>query len=44
MVLDKPMHIFGEGWKEHPQKIQAFWEEEIGEKDTVLIQEIYLGR
>lgn len=37
LALDKPMHIFGEDWKEHPQKIQAFWEKEIDENDTVLI-------
>ncbi len=35
--VDKPMHIFGEHWIDHPQKIAAAWRELVSEDDLVLI-------
>ena len=33
----KPMDIFGERWKQHPQRIAAAWRERVRPDDTVLI-------
>lgn len=35
--LDKPMHIFGDRWEGHFDKIAADWRQRVGEKDIVLI-------
>ena len=35
--VDKPMDIFGDQWKGHPEKIEANWRETVGEGDTVLL-------
>lgn len=35
--VQKPMEIFGENWRDHPQKIIAHWRESISEGDTVLL-------
>lgn len=35
--VEKPMEIFGENWKNHPQKIIENWERCIGAEDTVLL-------
>ncbi len=35
--VQKPMEIFGENWRNHPQKIIAHWRESISEGDTVLL-------
>lgn len=34
---DKPMHVFGEHWYEHHEKIKNNWLEKITKEDTVLI-------
>jgi predicted phosphohydrolase len=34
---DKPMHVFGEHWYKHDEKIKNNWLEKIKEEDTVLI-------
>lgn len=34
---DKPMHIFGEQWYRHDEKIKSNWLEKIKKDDTVLI-------
>jgi hypothetical protein len=36
-VHPKPMDIFGDRWKNHPQRIAAAWRERVREDDTVLI-------
>src|SRR5262245_8800034 len=36
-VQPKPMDIFGDRWKDHPQRIAAAWRERVREGDTVLI-------
>lgn len=36
-VPDKSMDVFGDAWVDHPQKIKAQWEEQIEEKDLVLL-------
>jgi predicted phosphohydrolase len=33
----KPMDIFGDRWKNHPQRIAAAWHERVGGDDSVLI-------
>lgn len=35
--VDKPMEIFGENWKNHPQRIIENWKGCIGAEDTVLL-------
>lgn len=35
--VDKPMEIFGENWRNHPQKIIENWKREITAEDTVLL-------
>lgn len=34
---DKPMHIFGEHWREHWKKIEAGWKSRVGAQDVVLV-------
>jgi predicted phosphohydrolase len=34
---DKPMHVFGEQWRDHPEKIQANWLRLVAEGDLVLV-------
>ncbi len=34
---DKPMDIFGDNWKNHPQKIKENWSKTIKENDVVLV-------
>jgi predicted phosphohydrolase len=36
-VHPKPMDIFGDRWKNHPQRIAAAWRERVRDDDTVLI-------
>jgi predicted phosphohydrolase len=36
-VHPKPMDIFGDRWKNHPQRIAAAWRERVRDGDTVLI-------
>ena len=33
----KPMDIFGDRWRDHPQRIAAAWNERVRAEDTVLI-------
>jgi len=33
----KPMDIFGDHWKDHPQRLAAAWDREVGEEDLVLV-------
>ena len=33
----KPMHIFGEHWRGHPQHIARTWKERVAETDIVLV-------
>ncbi|MFO0980487.1 MAG: metallophosphoesterase [Planctomycetota bacterium] len=34
---DKPMHVFGEQWRDHPMKIGRAWRERIDPDDLVLV-------
>lgn len=34
---DKPMHIFGEHWRDHWKKIEAGWKSLVGPRDVVLL-------
>lgn len=34
---DKPMDIFGEIWRDHPERIAENWDSMVGPEDTVLI-------
>ncbi|MFD1675133.1 metallophosphoesterase [Alicyclobacillus fodiniaquatilis] len=36
-VVDKPMDIFGDTWRDHAERIQAHWHAQIGPEDTVLL-------
>lgn len=36
-VLDKQMDVFGEKWRDHPQKIESHWRHKIREEDLVLL-------
>lgn len=36
-VPNKEMHVFGEKWRNHPQKIKEHWEASITNEDIVLI-------
>src|SRR5439155_20922787 len=36
-VNPKPMDIFGDRWKNHPQRIAAAWRARVHEHDTVLV-------
>jgi len=33
----KPMHVFGDNWMNHADKIKSNWEHTVAEKDTVLL-------
>ncbi len=35
--VDKPMHVFGEHWRDHHLKIEADWRKRVGEEDTVIL-------
>ncbi|MDY2960625.1 MAG: metallophosphoesterase [Hornefia sp.] len=35
--IEKPMDIFGDKWKNHPQRLKKFWTENVKENDTVII-------
>ena len=35
--VDKPMDIFGEEWKDHPEKIKKSWLSCVKDDDTVVI-------
>jgi len=34
---NKPMHVFGENWRDHPERIAANWKRVVGQDDVVLI-------
>lgn len=34
---DKPMDIFGERWKDHPERVERHWRENIRDEDQVLM-------
>lgn len=34
---DKPMHVFGEHWRDHYIKIEKNWREKVNDNDTVVI-------
>ena len=34
---DKPMHVFGEHWRRHWEKIEKSWSATVGENDVVLV-------
>ncbi|ANM28643.1 hypothetical protein ABI59_01975 [Acidobacteria bacterium Mor1] len=34
---DKPMHIFGEHWRDHADRMAAAWDERVGDEDVVLL-------
>lgn len=34
---EKPMDIFGEAWKDHPQRIRQQWQKKVGDDDIVLM-------
>lgn len=34
---DKPMHVFGEHWREHWKKIEAGWKSRVEPRDVVLV-------
>jgi predicted phosphohydrolase len=34
---DKPMGVFGEAWRDHAERLAAFWREDVGEEDTVIV-------
>lgn len=36
-VTAKPMDIFGDQWREHPQRIEAAWRERVHDNDVVLV-------
>ncbi|MEI8365462.1 MAG: metallophosphoesterase [Parachlamydiaceae bacterium] len=36
-VPDKGMEVFGNQWKDHPEKIRAHWNQLIGKEDLVLL-------
>lgn len=35
--VDKPMHIFGEHWRDHPEKIKKDWLDKVRDEDTVIL-------
>ena len=35
--VDKPMDIFGKGWSDYMQRIQANWNSVVGDDDTVIV-------
>ena len=34
---DKPMHIFGQSWENHEERIREAWTAMVGEQDTVVV-------
>lgn len=36
-AVDKPMDIFGPGWENHFERIEADWRKKVGEDDLVLV-------
>lgn len=36
-TVEKPMDIYGERWRDHPQRVMENWERVVGENDTVII-------
>jgi len=36
-VPNKEMHVFGEKWRDHPQKIETHWRAKIKEEDLILL-------
>lgn len=36
-MQDKPMHMFGDHWRNHPAKIEAGWRARVGPPDVVLV-------
>jgi len=34
---DKPMDVFGDVWKDHPERIRQYWYDSVGKDDLVLI-------
>lgn len=36
-AVNKPMDVFGDRWKDHPEKIRRHWNEEVGPDDLVLV-------
>lgn len=35
--VDKPMDLFGRGWKNHEKKIEKYWRRRVRPKDTVVL-------
>ena len=35
--VNKPMDVFGDRWKDHPEKIRRNWRETVSERDVVLV-------
>lgn len=35
--VDKPMHVFGEHWRNHPEKIKEDWLSKVREEDSVIL-------
>lgn len=36
-MQDKPMHVFGDHWRNHPAKIETAWRGRVGTPDAVLV-------
>lgn len=36
-AMSKPMDVFGERWRDHPQRIAAAWRERVADDDLVLL-------
>ncbi|MBV9787348.1 MAG: metallophosphoesterase [Chloroflexi bacterium] len=36
-AMPKPMDVFGERWRDHPQRVAAAWRDRVAEDDVVLI-------
>jgi predicted phosphohydrolase len=34
---EKPMHVFGEQWRDHPRKMAEAWDTSVGQEDLVLL-------
>ena len=35
--IEKPMEVFGPEWKDHAQRLEAAWREEVKAEDTVIV-------
>ena len=35
--VDKPMDLFGRGWKNHEKKIEKYWRRRVRPEDTVVL-------